>query len=518
MSATVVRPEQETDGPDRATLLRASVSGVLWQSCSKVGAQGLQAVTRVILARLLGPREFGLVGMATVVTGVVGLFRELGLASAIVQRKDLAERHRSSGFWLNIATGVVLCALGLAVAPLGARIFHEPRVGGIAQVLSVTFIISSAAIVQEALLRRSLRFRDLAVRDLVGIAAGGVTGITLALLGFGVWALVWGSVASATVSTIVLWLLGDWRPRLCFDRASAGELFGFGSKILGTGLINYAIRNIDYLVVGRILGAAALGLYALAYRMLLLPLEQVTRVVCAVLFPALSHLQRDDEMVRKGHLKAVTYVAAVALPLEAGIFTIAPEAIPTLLGPQWTDAILPARILCLVAALESIGAPVWTAVDAKGRPDVSFKWSCGLVGFQVVAILIGVRHGIVGVAAAITAVSVVAFPVGQSISFRFIGTKWRDLGRALAPSVLGAGLMVAVMLPLQNHLASSVVGGPARLVLLVVVGIAVYAGYAALSQRHPGREMLGLILSLRQKPLTGAAEVAEADGREPEAD
>jgi len=511
-SVPIGEPTEAPQPPDIGALARAAGRGVLWRSCAKVGAQGLDALAKLILARLLAPRHFGLVGMATIVTGLVGVFSELGLSAAIVQRKDLEERHRSSGFWLNIATGVVLCGVGFALAPLATRYFREPGVAAIVQVLSVTFVISSTAIVQASLLQRALRFRDLAVRDLLGVIAGGATAIVLALLGFGVWALVWGSVAGLTVSTIALWLIGDWCPRLYFDRGSAGELFNFGGKVLGTQLVNYAIRNFDYFVIGRVLGAGALGLYTLAYKMLLLPLDQVTRVVCAVLFPALSQVQRHDSLVNRAYLKAVGYIAALTLPVEAGIFAVAPEAVRSLLGAKWEGAILPMRIFCLTAALQSIGAPVWTAVDAKGRPDLSLKWTCGFVGFQIAAILLGVRYEIVGVAVGITGLSVLAFPVAQRIGFRVTGTRWGEFWSAVAPSALGAGIMLASLLTLKQCVAPSVVGGIPRLAMLVVVGVAVYAGYARLSTKHPAREMLELLRSLRHAP-PGSTEVAPEEAK-----
>ena len=294
----------ETRDTDDSDLQTHTVTGVLWAGGARVGQQMLQFGVTIVLARLLGPSDFGLFAMIAVFAGFASLLVDFGLSAALVQRKAVEERHLSTAFWMNLAAGAALTALMAAAAPAIAAFYGEPRLLTLTLVLSCNFLLASPVIVQAAILYRSMNFRRLAaIETFAAVVAGGLA-IAAAVYGLGVWSLAVQVLGrEPTVRLVALWLVTSWRPSFRVDRQAARELWGYSSHLAGFSTLNYWTRNLDNLLVGRFVGPYGLGIYSRAYSTMMLPLTPGLAVVSRVMFPALARIQDDHGRVKRAYLR-----------------------------------------------------------------------------------------------------------------------------------------------------------------------------------------------------------------------
>lgn len=462
-----------------------------WNFASQAGQQATQLLTTVILARLLAPAEFGLVAMATVVIGFVNLFKDLGTSAAIIQNREIADDLLSSVFWINVAFGALGTAVLAAAAPLVAMYYHEPRVTALLRVLALNFVVSGLSILQQALFERRLQFNILARVEVAGVFFGAVAGIGSAIAGFGVWALVAQSLTTVSVISILLWYFSAWRPRLLFRWQEIRGISGYSLNIVGFNTFNYFSRNADYLLIGRFLGATSLGIYMLAYRMMLYPLQSITTVIGRVMFPAYSQLQDDDSRFRSAYLRTAAMIALVTFPMMVGIWIVAEPFVLSIFGPKWAQAIPLIRILAIVGMAQSIGATVGAIYQAKGRTDAMFRWGVFAGLLCVVGFGVGLRWGVLGVAVAYAIVTLGLTIPSFAIPFRFIGMRLVPFAAALARP-LGASLLMAVIVLAMR---SVLTGWPplAALLVLVVTGATAYVAATWIVNRGQLRQVLALL-------------------------
>lgn len=378
-------------------LRKKTIHGLVWSAISQVGQQISQILIAVILARLLSPDDFGLLGMATVFTGFVAIFGELGISSALIQKQDINEEHLSSAFWLNIFTGILLTLIFIMGSSAIARFYNRPELKLIMFALSFNFVFTSFAIVQRTILTKDMNFKALATRDMLAFVISGILGIYLAYNGYGVWSLVYQLFSFTVISSILLWVVSKWRPKFIFSISAIKDILGFSLNLTGFNIVNYFARNIDQLLIGKFLGAQALGFYSLAYKMMLYPLQNISMVANRVMFPAFSKIQHDLENVRNIYLRMVKAASLITFPLMFGLFIIAPELINVILGPKWQAVAILIKIFCVCGMVQSIGVISGNIFLSQGRADIQFKF--GVIGSITVfvCIAIGLQWGILGV-------------------------------------------------------------------------------------------------------------------------
>ena len=417
-------------------LTRKMVQGVGWSGASQVVTQGFQFIVKIILARLLLPNDFGIIGMALIFIALMQTVNELGMSAAIIQRKDINNTHLSTSFWISILMGLILCAITIIVSPLIADFFKKDLIQPVINILSIGFIFGSLGTVHRTLLAKKIDFKNVAIAEAGAAAFSGITSISLALLGFGVWSLVIGSLMGTLGSSILLWVRCSWRPLIIFDFKSFKELFGFGKNVMGSRILNYIDSNADYLLIGKFLDATSLGLYTLAYQMAIFPLSIISSVITRVTFPTFSAIQDNNAKLRMGYLKAIKYTSLITFPLLAGLAVVAPKFIPIVIGEKWMPMILPLQILCILGSLHSIGTHVGTILLSKGRSDIQFKWNIFTSIVIPIAILIGLKYGIIGVAIAVTVMSLSLFLIIQNITNSLIDLGLYDFFKALYPATI----------------------------------------------------------------------------------
>lgn len=365
---------------------------------------GLRVAVLAILARLLTPSDFGLVGMVAAITGILNLFRDFGLSAASVQHHELSEDQSSALFWLNIAVGVVLAGITAACAHIIARFYHEPRLYWVTLAMASTFILNSAGNQHSAHLQRELRFTTLSVIDTGSTILGSVLAIAGAMVGWGYWALVAMAVATPLSSAMALWIVTAWIPRLPKLRAGIGSMIRFGSTLTFNGIVVYVASNFEKVLLGRYWGADAIGIYGRAYQLIRIPTDTLTGSVGEVAFSALSRLQNDPPRLRSYFLKGYSLVLALTLPATIACAVLAPDLIGFVLGPKWTEAAPIFRYLTPTILVFAIANPLSWLVMSIGWVKRGFKMSVVIAPIMIAGYFIGLPYGPKGVAVAYSTV------------------------------------------------------------------------------------------------------------------
>jgi O-antigen/teichoic acid export membrane protein len=475
-------------------LRRQAISGVGWSGAATVSRTGLQLLVFIILARILSPSEFGLMGMLIVFVNFAALFSELGFASALVQRKEIEERHRSSIFWLNIMIGIGLTVIIVSSAPLIAGFYREPALVSIAMVVAINFTTGSFKVVQTALLQRDMRFKRLALINITSVTISGVISIAMAIQGFGVWSLVAQLLVQTGVEALIMFFLSDWRPRILFDVWAIRELLAFSANLTGFRVFNYWVRNADNLLVGRFVGTYELGLYSQAYNLLLLP-RQLTTVFSTVMFPLFSRIQDDQQRIKKILLRTHRVIAFITVPLMSGLMMVATPFVMTVFGEKWSGMIPLLQAFCLVAVKQPVSTMSWV-FQSQGRTDLQFRWAVFSGVVTITFFVVGVRWGVTGVAVAYVLRSYLLWYHAVSIPGKLIGLKFGEYIRNLSGVLVIALVMVlsvwAVGLLMPLNWPSPVVLGTQ-----VTVGVLVYTSLVAGLKITAYGELVELIGQIR---------------------
>ena len=458
-------------------------SGLKWTAVSQASRLLSQLIGVLVLAHLLPPTDFGLLAMAATVTGFVSLFLDLGAGAAIVQKNDPSHQLLDSVFWLNAAFGVGLAVLIAAVTPAIAFGLAEPRLKGVLWLLVLAFPISSLGVVHQALLEKISNFRQLAILESSASFTGLAGAAGAALAGWGVYSLVLQTLLTTFLTTCGLWLASQWRPKCRWDFREIRSLAGFSGNLVGFNIFNYFVRNADNLLIGRYLGASDLGYYTMAYKLMLWPLQNISRVVGRAMFPVFSRVQSEQNRLAEAYVRTTAAIALICAPLMFGFFVLREQFVLVALGEKWRPVAAVLAWLVPVGLLQSIGTTVGTLYLATGRTDVMFKWGVLSGIFVIPSFVIGLKWGITGVAAAYCMISVVVFYPALAIPYKLVGLRVGDVVKRCIPSLISAAVMaIAVKVALMAWPARTDYMLP-RLILLISLGILIYSGLSLLTQR-----------------------------------
>ena len=404
----------------------------------------------MMLARLLGPEDFGLVGMVTAFTGVLTLFRDFGLSSAAVQRTIVTDEQISTLFWINMLLGAVLGLVALAMAPAIAAFYHEPQLFGVTAVLAVGFLFNAAGTQHSALLQRQMRFTALAVISVVSLTVGTAVAICAAEVGLGYWALVSMTVTPPIIATMGLWLTTGWVPGMPRKRAGIRSMLHFGGSLTLTGLLVYVGYNAEKVMIGRFWGADAIGIYGTAYQIVNIPTDNLNSAVGDVAFSALSRLQDDPVRFRSYFLKGFSLVLGLTLPITIACALFADDVVFVLLGPKWKEAATIVRLLAPTIAIFAIINPLGWLVFSIGLVARGLKVAPVLAAIMIAGYVVALPYGPKGVAFAYSAVLTVwVIPHiwwcvhGTAISVRDILVA---VSRPLASGIVAGGIAFGVRL------------------------------------------------------------------------
>src|SRR5215472_7236384 len=446
---------------------------------AKAFAQGTSLVLRMgslmVLARLLAPKEFGLVGMVTAFTGVLNLFRDFGLSSATVQRGHVTDEQISTLFWINVLVGAVLSLILAGLAPFVAVFYHEPRLVWVSVILAASFLFNGAGVQHTALLERQMRFTALAAIDIISLVVSTAIAIGMAATGFGYWALVAAAVALPLVSTLCLWFTTGWRPGRPHLHEEVHSMLRFGGAFTLINLIVYVAYNLEKVLLGRYWGANALGLYGRAYQLINLPTDNLNSAFWGVAFSGLSRVRHEPARFRNYFLKGYGLVLALTIPMTIGAALFAHDMISVLLGPKWSDVAIIFRLLAPTILIFAMINPLAWLTFSLGMVGRNLKIVLVLAPLVISGYALGLPYGPKGVAIGysslmtIWAIPHIAWCVrGTVISLRDI---FVTASRPFVSGTVAGALSFAVQFLLGQSLSPLL-----RLILGVMVLLGAYSG------------------------------------------
>jgi O-antigen/teichoic acid export membrane protein len=425
-------------------------------------------VSMIVLARLVAPRDFGLVGMVTAFTGFLGLLRDGGLSMAAVQRATITDDQTSTLFWINLAVGGILAALCGLAAPVLVRFYGEPRLLGIAIVIGLGFIFNGAAIQHRALLQRAMRFQALAAIDTVSLVFSIVLAMGAAAAGAGYWAIVLMTIGLPAAGGVGAWMAAAWIPGPPRRGTGVRAMIWYGGAITLNNIIVYIAYNTDKVLLGRFWGAEALGIYGRAYQLVTIPTDNLNSSVGLVAFPALSRMQDDPTRLREYFLKGYGVFQMLVVPIAAGCFLFADDIVHVFLGPKWSEAASIFRLLSPTIVAFALVNPLAWIIFAAGHTLRALKIAVLVVAVLIAGYGLGLSAGPQGVALGFsTALMGLVLPICLWATRDTAISVW-DIGRMVIYPVLSIAAASTVAYALHGWTTGV---EPALLRLIVETGI-----------------------------------------------
>ena len=456
-------------------LKKGTLRGATWSAGGQFIRQLINVVGLAVLARVLAPRDFGLMAMLMVFTGFAQMLSELGVESALVQRRTIDREDLDSAFWVNLGVsglvGVTLVALSTPIA----KFYNQPRLVGLICLASLAFPFGAVGSVARAVHARAFRWRFIVLVEVAALAVGTLLSVALASLGWGATALVFQRVATAALSSIFIWSAVGWWPSLNVSRRACREIWVYSRGLIGFTTLNYWSRNADNLLVGRFLGVTALGLYERSYMIILIPVTQMAGVLNRVMFNSLSHVQDDLALFRRMYLRAVGAIAFFTFPSMTALFFVADEFVLTVFGSEWIEIAPTIRIFALVGLVQSIGYTVGWIYLARAETKRYFLWGLISTGITLSSIGIGISTGsIEGLAKSymVSSVAILAYP-SLRLAGQLIGLRVASILRVTADAAMGSVVMAGSLLGMRSVLPNEV-PAPLALCISILVGSMTY--------------------------------------------
>lgn len=375
-------------------LKRKAIKGVFWSAIDKAGVKGVAFIISIIIARILTPSDYGVIGMILVFITLANIFIDSGMSQALVQRKQRTEADMSTAFYFNIAVGVACYLVLFFISPLIARFYQVELLAPILRVLGLNIIISAFATVQRANLIIKLDFRTIAIVNVTGVITSGFVGIWMANFGYGVWSLVGQQMTSIISTTLMFWILGNWHPNVTFSRNSFHSLWHFGSKLLATGIISTLLREIYTIAIGKVYRSSELGYYTRAVQTSDMVSITTNEVINAVTFPILSSLQDDKEKMVAVYSRMLGMTAFCIFPIMTGLAIVASPFISVLLTDKWLPAVPLLQWLCFARMFTPISSLNMNILNAVGRSDLFMKLDFSKIPLLIIAMAITIPLGV----------------------------------------------------------------------------------------------------------------------------
>jgi len=452
-------------------LTQKTLKGILWSYGSFIGGKSLTFVSTIILARLLAPEQFGLVGYCLVAIQYLEILNSAGIDSALIARRENLEEAANAAFVANILLGIFSFGLTWFLAPTVAIFFKEDAIVPLLRLLGISLPISGIGMVPDALLQRQLRFRIRLMPAVGRSLMKGLVSILLAVLGMGVWSLVWGQIIGILTSTLLAWILAGWKPTWRFNSSATRAVTVYGIHIVMLEIVGALRENVDYLLVGRILGAAALGYYTMAFRIPELLIRSVNNAIGRVSLPVLAITQPDPAKLRSFYFNYLRYLSIFIFPIGMGLTITAPLFIPIFLSAQWSAAIVPTMFISMALVISALGYVPGVLYKATNRPDVLNRLAFVKMPIAVFILWYSTRWGINGVAAGQIAMSTISLSLDSLIANYIMQYPIKELIRNIIPALSATFIMALTLIFAHRVLPFD---GIFELVVMVLLGILVY--------------------------------------------
>ena len=480
------------DSKPTVDLKTQAIKSTGWLLTFRLGSQLISWVVSIVIARFLTPSDYGLFAMALTVVASIELLRELGLGTAIIQRQDLTAEHLNTIFWIVGAMSAALVAALWFGADAASAFYAEPRLTWVLRILGVTFLLNVVGFIPYSLLTKEIDFRRRSISAMVAVVASAIVALSLAYLGYGVWALIIGQLANAAIFNAALVLAARWLPGFQLSFRNIGDIMKFGLRLAAVGAIGMFAPIANRAIVGRFLGGAGLGLFTMAETLAEAPHRISSAAIHQLSLPIFAKLQREEAELRKYFLTITKYLALAALPLQIGMALVASDLVVVLLTAKWSSMVALFQIFCVGNLFYILTLPPYPLLAARGKASTLLKFNAAAALASVAAILLGTRFGLLTVGIA-WLVAFVAFKIVLlQLALRELAVRPRTFIQGILPPFIAAAAMSAALLTARHF---GVTGGAPlqRLVFEVILGAAVYVAMLLLVDRRLIGEVKSII-------------------------
>ena len=473
----------------KKTLKKQAVSGIIWSSIERFSVQGLQFIIMIIMARILSPRDYGLVGMLTIFIAISQSLIDSGFSQALIRKQNRTNIDNSTVFFFNILIGIILYVIFFLIAPYVSLFYHTTELTLLMRVISIGVIFNSLAIVQRALFTIDLNFKIQAKASLTATIISGIIGITMAYKGYGVWSIVIQQLVNLGCNTVLLWILAQWRPILVFSQKSFNELFSFGSKLLASGLLDTIYRNIYLIVIGKFFSASTLGYYTRSQQFSDFPSANLTGIMQRVTYPVLCKIQNNNEQLANVYRKFIRVSAFVIFPLMLGLSAVSKPFIIIILKEQWIFSATLLQILCFSGMWYPIHAINLSLLQVKGRSDLILKIEIIKKINGIIILCITIPLGLISmcygqIISCIISFFINTYYTGKLLKLGFI-KQIKDLSHIIVLSFSMWGL-IHIIVPYINGYIN-------QLIICICTGIIYYLGIAYIFKFSEFKELISII-------------------------
>lgn len=471
------------------SLKQKTVKGVAWTSLDQVATLGFGFVIGVILARILSPDDYGLLAMIAVFNAIAFAFINSGFGNALIRKPDLTEDDNTTAFFFNLVAGIVLFGVIWVIAPWVSVFYDKPILTPLLRAEGSLLIISAFKIVQNTQLTRALNFKAKMIIRVVSSVSGGVIGIIAAYSGFGVWALVVMHIADALISLVLLWGISPWRPHGKWSKRSFNYLWGYGSKLLASGLLDTIYGNIYPIIIGKFYSAADLGQYSRAQGYASMPSTSLTGVIQQVTFPVLSQIQDDDQRLGNNYRRMLRFTVFLVFPIMIGVAALAHPLVIALVTDKWAQCVPYLQIICFSSMWYPVHAINLNLLQVKGRSDLFLRLEIIKKVIITIAIFICVPFGVIGICIGSVCTSIINLAIntyytGKLIDVGFV-RQMQDMTPTLLASLAMGAVVFFVVMPFDNNWVKLAVGIP--------LGMAIYLAIAKVFRMPELQEALDIL-------------------------
>ncbi len=452
------------------SLKRKTVKGVVWSTLERFSVAGVNFIFGLILARLLMPTDYGAIAMLSIFMAIAQTFIDSGFSNALIRKPDRTETDNATAFYFNIGVGLAAYFSLYLAAPYIAQFYKTSILIPLTRIMGLNLLLNSLCVVQQALLTARIDFKTQAKISLNAAVVSGLVGIGFAYAGYGVWALAIQSVLASVIRTILLWILAKWRPKAKFSKQSFRNLFGYGSKLLASGLLDTIYNNLYTIVIGKRFSVATLGVYSRADQWANFLAINVTGILQRVTFPILSSIQNEDERLRVNYRKFLRVSGFVIFPLMMGLAAIADPLTRFILTDKWADSIPLLRILCFALMFYPIHAINLNLLQVKGRSDLFLRLEIYKKILGVATLCVTIPMGITAMCVGRVFTSWVALAMNTHYTGKLIHLGFFQQLKDYIPTLLNSFFMGAIV----YGMTLIVSGSGLQLLTGVIIGASYY--------------------------------------------
>lgn len=471
------------------SLKNKTVKGIVWSSVERFSVQGIQFLVMIVMARLLTPKDYGLVGMVAIFIAVAQSLVDSGFSQALIRKQNRTETDNSTVFYFNIVVGILLYLVLFAIAPWVADFYNSPELTALMRVICLSVVFNSFVVVQRALLTVNIDFKTQAKASLTAAVVSGVIGIGMAYSGFSYWSIVAQQLVNLGLNTLLLWIFTRWRPRWIYSWGSFRELFTFGSKLMFSGLLDVVYRNMYLLVIGKVFTASSLGYYTRANQFAEFPSSNLTGIMQRVTYPVLCQIQDDDERLAQIYRRFLRLSAFLIFPLLVGLSAVAEPFVLLLLKEQWLFAATLLQIICFAMMWYPIHAINLNLLQVKGRSDLFLRLEIIKKAIAVLILCVTIPMGLIAMCVGQILSSLIALIINTNYTGKLIQVGFLRQMRDLLPTLLLSLSMWGVVYGITSCLSGIIL----QLIVGIIAGMVYYIALSALFHFPELKELYSII-------------------------